>query len=54
VDVRIEYDDELPVFELHWRDLSLETQLQPWQSHISTSITIMKKPELGQVEDVSL
>lgn len=54
MDLRTGYDDELPLSELNGGDLSLEMQLQLWQSHISTSVTVMKKAEVGQVKGISL
>lgn len=37
------YGDEVPLSEVNGSDLSVEMQLQTWQSHISTSVAIMKE-----------
>lgn len=46
-------DDEVPLSAINGRDLSVEMQLQTWQSHILTSVAIMKT-NVGQVEGLSL
>lgn len=53
VDLKTGYDDEVPLSAINGRDLSVEMQLQTWQSHILTSVAIMKK-NVGQVEGLSL